>query len=166
MFVRDAVADDVSAIASLYLDSVVAAYSQVASNEYLSTRNLVDCTNQWSQNIRDDAASVVVAGHEDRIEGLASFGPARDGDVEAAGEIQAIYVSPDCWGRGIGRQLCEHAMDRLYQAGNSSVLLWVLSDNVRAVRFYERSGFLRDGKTKTVTMGAKLLAVRYQHHQP
>lgn len=163
MFVRDAVAEDVSAIASLYLDSVMAAYSQIASDEYLSTRNLDGCTSQWAHNISDDAVNVVVAEGEGNIKGLASFGPARDRDVEAAGELHAIYVSPDYWGRGIGRQLCEHAIHRLYQAGNSSVLLWVLSDNARAVRFYERSGFLHDGKTKTVTMGTKLFAVRYKH---
>ena len=165
MIVRDAVVDDANAIAQVYHQSVLTAYSEIATEDYLSTRNLADCIEQWTYNIRDDSVTVVVAENEAVILGVASFGAARDEDVDATmtAELQAIYVSPDRWTRGIGHRLCEHVMDRLYSDGAVAVLLWVLSANTRAIRFYERAGFTPDGASKTVTMGRELAAIRYRH---
>ena len=166
MDIRDAVAEDVNAIAKVYLDSVLAAYSEIATEDYLSTRNLSDCISQWTYNVLDDdSVTVAVAECNSVVAGVASFSLARDADVDVAttAELQAIYVSPDRWAHGIGRRLCEHAMDRLYSGKITSILLWVLAENVRATRFYERAGFQSDGTSKTVTMGRELVAIRYRH---
>lgn len=166
MDIRNAVVEDVEAVSRVYLDSVLAAYAGIATEDYLAVRNLSKCISQWSYNISDDeSVTVVVADSEGVIEGVASFSRARDADVDVAttAEIQAIYVSPECWGNGIGRQLCEHAMVRLYSSGFTSILLWSLSDNVRATRFYEQAGFTPDGTSKTVAMGRELSATRYKH---
>ena len=47
-------------------------------------------------------------GTGDRLVGFASVGPARDQDenLEPVGEVRAIYLLPDAWGKGLGRQLC------------------------------------------------------------
>lgn len=165
MVIRDAVLGDAHAVAKVYLDSVLAAYAEIATEEYLSSRNLADCIKQWTYNIRDDSVTVVVAEDDGVIKGVASFGPARDKDVDATmtAELQAIYVAPESWAHGIGHDLCEHVMSRLYCNGFAAVLLWVLSDNSRAIRFYERAGFMPDGTSKTATMGHELSATRYRH---
>jgi len=59
--IRDAIADDVHAIAKVYLDSVLAAYAEVATADYLSKRALPNCAEQWTCNILDDMIEVVVA---------------------------------------------------------------------------------------------------------
>lgn len=172
MLIRDANAGDTNAVAEVYLSSVVAAYSKIATQDYVSTRNLADCTNQWSYNIRDNSVTVVVAEDDGVVKGVASFGRARDEDADedaderVTAELQAIYVSPDHWSQGIGGQLCNHVMHRLSTDGFKSVLLWVLSANTRAIRFYEEFGFVPDGKNKIVTMGQKLTATRYGRPVP
>jgi ribosomal protein S18 acetylase RimI-like enzyme len=41
----------------------------------------------------------------------------------------------------------QEAIDRLAKDGRSEIRVWVLDDNPRARRFYERFGFELDGET-------------------
>jgi hypothetical protein len=92
--------------------------------------------------------------------------PASPEDADASedtgqAEIQAIYVDPDRFGRGIGRTLLGRAMDELRATGFRDVVLWVLEGNDRARRFYEAAGWRTDGGTKLESMeGADLSEVR------
>jgi RimJ/RimL family protein N-acetyltransferase len=61
-----------------------------------------------------------------------------------------MYIGePDCWGRGHAQDatmtLLAYAFDRwdLYQ-----VELWSLADNDRAIRTYERCGFVQEGRLR------------------
>ena len=44
----------------------------------------------------------------------------------------------------------------------SSITLWVLRDNRRARRFYERAGFAPDGATNVLTRLASVIELRYR----
>lgn len=77
-------------------------------------------------------------------------------------EITTIFVEPDHWGQGIGRQLLELVIHRLRAQGFSAITLWVLELNQRARRFYEAAGFYAAGDTKTSdSEGIMLEEVRY-----
>lgn len=45
-------------------------------------------------------------------------------------------------GKGYGRLLLNKCIEELKQCGFSKVLLWVLEDNHRARKFYEKNGFI------------------------
>ena len=47
-------------------------------------------------------------------------------------------------------------------AGYSSIALWVLRDNRRARRFYERAGFAPDGATNVLTRLSSVIELRYR----
>jgi RimJ/RimL family protein N-acetyltransferase len=68
--------------------------------------------------------------------------------------VYAIYVDPDRWSTGTGRALMDTAVAHLHDAGFVEIRLWVLDDNPRARRFYERAGFRADGVTKVDTFDA------------
>jgi ribosomal protein S18 acetylase RimI-like enzyme len=92
--------------------------------------------------------------------GFASVGPSRDED--SLGELYAIYVEPDAWSTGAGRALIAAAEERL-AAEYDSALLWVLEDNPRARRFYERAGWAADGARKAEErFGVRAPEVRYR----
>jgi mycothiol synthase len=61
------------------------------------------------------------------------------------GEVYVLGIDPDAQGRGLGRTLTlvglEHLADRLADADDPTVLLYVESDNPAALRTYERLGF-------------------------
>ena len=94
-------------------------------------------------------ALVIDAGAPE-LAGLVIYGANRDVEpAPGAGEIRALFVHPDHWRRGVGRELMEVACADLEQLGYSAATLWSLRDNDRANAFYERLGFDRDGATQT-----------------
>lgn len=94
-----------------------------------------------------DAAFTLVAEARGTAVGFCSVATgSRDPDTAAGtGEIAALYVDPDRWGRGIGSALIAKALAGLREAGCSAVTLWVLAENRPAITFYARHGFAPDG---------------------
>jgi ribosomal protein S18 acetylase RimI-like enzyme len=58
--------------------------------------------------------------------------------------VQAINVRPSLHGRGLGSMLLEAALAWLGTDGD--IVLNVVSYNDKAIRFYERHGFVRSGR--------------------
>jgi GNAT superfamily N-acetyltransferase len=65
------------------------------------------------------------------------------------GWLHAIHVHPDWSGLGVGRALLSAARTSLQELGFTRAALWVLADNERACRFYERDGWVLSGQTRT-----------------
>jgi GNAT superfamily N-acetyltransferase len=64
--------------------------------------------------------------------------------------LDGLYVRPDAWGSGLAVTLHEAAVEALREAGVERARLWVLEENHRARRFYERRGWAADGTTRVV----------------
>jgi len=121
------------------------------------------------QSLRDADWSrggcLVVADDEGMLAGFADIGQSRDDDAESGtvGEVIAIYLAPDSWGKGLGRELMAAALTNLARLDYDEVTLWVLDTNVRARRFYEAAGFGPDGAVKVDdSIGFPLREARYR----
>jgi GNAT superfamily N-acetyltransferase len=78
-------------------------------------------------------------------------------------ELCALYVDPDHWGQGVGKALISAARERLVALGFQNALLWVLTGNDRADRFYRKDQWTPDGLQRTDTMwGVTVNELRYQ----
>ena len=122
------------------------AYDGILPVEFQEQMTLDKCrfySQKYPENtlIALDAAKVV---------GFVSYGDFRDLD-KRAGEIIALYVLKSYYGKGVGRQLMEAAFAAL--DGYQEIILWVLEDNKRAIAFYEKMGFVFDGKEKILDLG-------------
>jgi GNAT superfamily N-acetyltransferase len=84
-----------------------------------------------------------------------------DGLAGLVGELYALYVSPDWWSTGAGRALMGQVLACLEAEGYRRAILWVLADNTRARRFYERARFAPDGGINVLTGLGGVLEVRY-----
>jgi len=77
-------------------------------------------------------------------------------------ELYAIYVRPERISSGVGHALMAELTGRARAAGFEEMLLWVLKDNARARRFYERAGFAPDGTEEPFEADGELVPeVRY-----
>ena len=57
-------------------------------------------------------------------------------------EIVKLYITPNCFGKGISHSLMKEAMGWIYKFGNcNDIWLSVYSDNIRAQKFYQKYGF-------------------------
>ena len=162
--VRAATAKDAQRIAEIHVCGWKAAYRGVVPDPHLEGLSVDQRRLYWSSAIASGEATVRVTEGSEGVSGWIAFGRCRDpAAVASAGEIWAIYVSPDLLGRGIGQELLNRALDELRAGGFASVSLWVLAKNERACRFYSAMGFELDTScTKTVEIGgASLEEVRY-----
>jgi GNAT superfamily N-acetyltransferase len=73
--------------------------------------------------------------------------------------LHGLYVVPDAWGTDVARALHDAALAEL--ADCAEVKLWVLEENRRARRFYEKSGWRPNGTTRVVEYPPHPLDVGY-----
>lgn len=104
-----------------------------------------DEVDQWFETLRENPGGVLVA--VDASETVRGFADVRWGASATKafvgpneGELKAIYVDPDCWGRGIGTALLEDGIEVLPDS-IERLRLEVLSDNDIGKRFYEARRF-------------------------
>jgi putative acetyltransferase len=91
----------------------------------------------WRERWRSELvpkAEIIVAEHEDVLVGFVT--------IDASGYLDQLVVSPDHWGSKLATLL----VDETKRRSRLGVTLLVNADNIRAIRFYERSGFFRAGE--------------------
>jgi len=157
--VRDARPGDARAIAIVHVASWQAAYRGLLPDDYLAGLSVERRAEQWSGILADPSPGhVVVLDVGGRIAGFAHVGPSGDDDVPpATGELYTIYLHPDVWGRGGGGQLMESALGRLSGDGCTTVVLWMLSTNDRARRFYLGQGWSEVPGRRTQQFGGQVV---------
>jgi ribosomal protein S18 acetylase RimI-like enzyme len=153
--IRSATSADAAAVARVQVRTWQQAYAHLFPSEKLASHSLEKRTEQWRR------WPPVVAERNGEIVGFVSVGPSRDEDAD--GELYAIYVDPDHWRTGIGRELLRAGEQRLRQLGETEVVLWVFKDNPGARAFYEAAGWRPDGTTRpTEIFGVSIQEVRYR----
>jgi len=77
------------------------------------------------------------------------------------GWLDGLYVVPECWGTGLADELHDRALELVRGLGSASCKLWVLEDNARARRFYERRGWRENGESRVVEFPPNPLDIGY-----
>jgi GNAT superfamily N-acetyltransferase len=164
--IRPALPDDAFDIATMHVRAWRAAYDGIVPGEVLAEQSAERRAADLRSRLEAEGSEerTLVAEHEGVVVGFVAVGPSRDPFVElGTGEVYAIYVDPDLWGRGIGSALLTQAVEELRSRGHTSATLWVLEANEFGRRFYERRGWEADGATKTYPAGeVELEEVRYR----
>lgn len=143
------------------------AYRDLLPAAYLAGLDPAALVRGWEPllDTPERARLLVAEGPGTGVVGFANVGPYRlpDGTLDGTyGEIRSCYVDPDAWRHGAGRALVRASVAVLQEAGPRPVRLWVVAENDRARRFYERLGFQPDGAHDTYEAGGVALrTVRY-----
>lgn len=162
---RPAQLSDAHAIACIHVTAWQVAYRGIVPDSYLSGMQIERYTERWRLRIGKAESEIWLVEIHQAPAGWIAFGPSRDqGARSESAEIYAAYVAPDCWSLGIGQALMRGATARLEGNGYASCHLWVLEQNLRARKFYERAGFTpQRGPGMTVTIGTvPLPQIRYE----
>jgi ribosomal protein S18 acetylase RimI-like enzyme len=166
--IRPAAETDVPAIAELHMASYRAAYPGLVPEDILAGLDPGERERRWRGSLRDRTRTTFLAegrpGGGAPLLGFAEIGRCRDADAGGrAGELMALHVRQECWGRGVGRALHGRALEALTARGFELATLWVLTGNARARRFYEAMGWSADGRVRRVVLkGAEVPETRYR----
>jgi len=129
------------------------AYDDLLPAEFQETMTL-DICRFFSQKYPENT---LIAMDGKKVVGFISYGNYRDETIQA-GEIIALYVLKDYYGKGVSEQLMHAAFVALDQF--SEIYLWVLKDNKRAIAFYQKMGFTLDGQEQILKLGKPVKELR------
>jgi ribosomal protein S18 acetylase RimI-like enzyme len=160
--IRPATPADAPAMGRVHVRAWQAAYRGHMPDEYLDGLRSEDRAAHWAGALaRDDLrGTILVAERAGEVVGFAVVGPARE--PAGAGELYAINLDPAHWGTGAGRALLGAAQTELARLGFADTVLWVLTGNARARRFYEIAGWVAEAAERTdEVFGVTVSEVRY-----
>ncbi|MGJ4890411.1 GNAT family N-acetyltransferase [Bradyrhizobium sp. HKCCYLRH3099] len=107
----------------------------------------------WRERWRSELvpkAEVIVAEAEGTLAGFVT--------IDAAGYLDQLVVSPEHWGSPLATQLVDAAKRR----SPGGITLLVNKDNTRAIRFYQRSGFVEAGEDVNPTSGRPVVRMAWR----
>lgn len=112
---------DIDKIMSIWLESTIKAHDFISKEYWENNYNTV-------KDVYIPMAETFVYEDEEVIKGFIS--------IINKEFIGALFVSTDCQGSGIGKQLIDHAIDKY-----KKLSLAVYKDNKKSVEFYINRGF-------------------------
>jgi putative acetyltransferase len=107
----------------------------------------------WRQRWRGELvpnAAIMVAECADALLGFVT--------VDASGYLDQLVVNPDHWGSELGNALVAEAK----RLSPDRITLLVNSDNIRAIRFYCRNGFVHAGDDVNPTSSRPVLRMEWR----
>ena len=104
----------------------------------------------------------ILAFAEDRLIGALMLESGHRPRVRHVAEL-SITLRREFWGRGVGSALMDHSMAWLRRTGTiAKVNLRVREDHERAIKLYERKGFVSEGvSSRALYTGGQYHAVRH-----
>lgn len=160
--IRRATIYDFVILGKIHYESWQSAYKGIVPDTKLQKMSPEKSEKIFLNQIEKGLGETVIIYKESQAAGFITIGKCRDEDKDnKSGEIWGIYLLPSFWRQSIGTELINWGINELRNKGYSSVYLWVLEENLNACRFYERLGFVHDGKTKEINLDKPLIECRY-----
>ena len=160
--IRHGYPDDAVALANVHDLSWQAAYEGIIPKEEIQRQGQLRLAT-WQKMLQDENMIVLLSEIEGVIAGFFVMTASKDhSEDEKVLELQAFYFLQEYWSMGYAEHLIKFAINWAKKRKYKSVYCWVLQDNLRARRFYEKNGFYHDQNSKIITIGGvDLTEVRY-----
>jgi putative acetyltransferase len=124
-------------------DTLIALWQRTWQQAYPSI-DFAARVNWWRERWRNELvpkAAIIVAEHDGAPAGFVT--------IDGSGYLDQLVVAPDLWGSELATMLVDEAKRR----SPDRITLLVNKDNARAIRFYERNGFVHAGEDVNPTSG-------------
>lgn len=161
---RKATADDAGALAALAAVTFPLACPPSASPEDIAAHLATTLSERHFRNyLADPDVTILVIDADGGLRGYSLLVNrlAQDPDVSSAltivpsVELSKCYVHPDHHGLGAAAELIRASLQAAAGTGAAGIWLGVNSQNARAIRFYEKSGFRKAG-SKSFRLGTTM----------
>ena len=137
-------AEDEDAAIALWLETWQRAYPEI---------DFAARVTWWRERWRSELvpkAAIVVAEDAGALIGFVT--------IDATGYLDQLVVAPDHW----GSPLADTLVDEAKRLSPGRITLLVNNDNARAIRFYERNGFVHAGDDVNPTSGRPVLRMEWK----
>ncbi|MGI5898324.1 MAG: GNAT family N-acetyltransferase [Christensenellales bacterium] len=148
--------EDSQSASAIYAESWKAAYKDIFSWQVLGIITPDYWVKSFDGNYTSNRFEIAIIHRDGKDIGAGGFGLSRD--YSNWGEITSIYLLPSAWGSGAGKALLDFMVLQLKKQGFKNIHLWMLSDNKRAARFYEKCGSSPTGGRRDISFGGEIKA--------
>jgi GNAT superfamily N-acetyltransferase len=136
MSIRRATVEDVEELVAVQEEAAVPAFGHIFDqDEHPFPRS--DVVSRWAAEVEDPAYDAYVS--VDDRGAITGFAATKDDELVHFG------TALSSWGSGLATLLHDGVVDRMRQAGVREARLWVLEQNIRGRRFYEKLGWRDSG---------------------
>ena len=151
--IRKNIYEDQEQMARIKVDGWKNAYDSIISSAYLKSLNYDEQTDRYRASFDEYKDLVFVAVRKDEVLGYACFNPIPNVD-QFDSELVSLYIKTSEIGKGIGTSLFLETCKELVSLGKKNMVVWCLSDNENAIKFYKKLGG-KIVKTKDAKIGNK-----------
>ena len=133
-------------------DAAITLWQQTWQQAYPSI-DFAARVNWWRERWRKELApnaNIVVAEQGGALIGFVT--------IDAKGYLDQLVVAPGLW----GSKLADALVDEAKRLSPDCITLLVNEDNARAIRFYQRNGFVHAGKDVNPTSGRPVLKMQWK----
>lgn len=126
----------------VHTDSWKTTYKGIVHQSFLDGIDLSQRVDSAIQRINNPISDtfVLVEKTENKVVGFAQVGPCRERNVDADGELYAIYLLESYQGRGGGKMLFDACILKALEKGFQKMMVSVLEKNISSRAFYEKNG--------------------------
>ena len=158
--IRLATPADAPDMAEVHMRSWEVAYKDIIPEEYIRDKNATRPA-MWEKSLAEGKYPHRVIQLNGKTVGNMCVAPPQDDDLDDNFyELHGIYLHPDYYRQGIGTQAMSVALDIARNLDKKFLTVWVFAENINSIKFYEKCGFVADGKTKILNCGKPLTAIR------
>jgi len=160
---RRVTAGDAMTYGAIVVASWKAAYRGILSDDFLDRLEPADRAGYVLRSLESGSDDRIFLAYDgEKAVGALLVRPCGDADALDTGEVLVLYLLPEAWGKGHGKGMMDFAIEQVREMGFSTATLWVLNDNARGRRFYERYGFAPDGAEQDVVLDRPVRGMRYR----
>lgn len=151
--VRLAVCSDEPVCADIHIRSWSFTYRGIVPDEVIEKNN-AKRSELWNKLLANNIDSHYVIVSDNRTIGFLTINKPFEKDLpEDTFMLTRLYLDPDYIGKGFGKAAMDWVKKEVFARGYGAVSLWVLAENFRAKKFYEKNGFVPDGNVKNSGLG-------------
>ena len=145
--IRRAESGDEACLAHVQTESWKAAFAGIVPAELLAQCTSIErAEKMYARLLAEQRGNGYILELDGKPHCVAWWEAAREEGMPGAAELRCIHSLPENWRRGCGSRMMERVLADVKAAGYTKILLWVFTDNVRAIRFYEAQGFTFGGR--------------------
>ncbi len=142
--------NDITRLSEIHVYGWRHAYKNIISDEELFKNINVERSKSIFSKIINEEKENLDIYNDGIVKGFVIHDNSRDSDCDNSYEVKAIYVEPAFINNGIGKQLLKNAEESCIKSNLSKISIWVLEENLKARKFYEKNGYTQDGSEKTI----------------
>jgi len=162
--IRYTVESDISTLAQVHSRSLQAAFGELFPIEIVNERFSYERRfSGFTKEIEKGEPFNALVYVDENPVGVVSFGPSRHIEIaEDTIELWRMYILPEFWGTGAASEAMNWAFSEIKKIGYKRTILWVLEENTRAQRFYEKCGFIKTEQILDAEFGRPIRDFMYE----